>query len=260
MYDHPLSKAVRHERGDGASDCAPRSVIVRWSPVRPLDLVPLAAADRIRWLSYQRLIDRHRFAVGRALLAHVAAALVGDTAGLRWSVQCARCSSNRHGPVEATHVSGVRIELSLSHSADRVVAVGSIDPVRLGVDVEPLDARSPDTTTLPDLVLAPAERAVFDTADPGEPDACIRAWWVRKESVLKAARVGLTVDPSKVVVNPPSAEPRLVSDPAAIGLRAPTLYKLEDPGLHSYACLCVDAGPAQVSFARVDLVDNIGAG
>ena len=41
-------------------------------------------------------------------------------------------------------------------------------------------------------------------------DRQMRAWWVRKEAVLKASGVGLDEDPREVEITAPSQPPRLI--------------------------------------------------
>lgn len=85
----------------------------------------------------------------------------------------------------------------------------------VGVDVEPLD-RGP-WLSLPGHVLTPAELRSLDGLGGKAHDAAFLRLWSRKEAVLKAAGVGLAVDPGLVAVSGPAEPPAVLGVPAAIG-------------------------------------------
>jgi 4'-phosphopantetheinyl transferase len=91
---------------------------------------------------------------------------------------CPRCGSTEHGRPFADGV----VSLSLSHAGDVTLAATSNRLV--GIDHEPMGA-----------VL---ERSVV--AHPSETADALRLW-VRKEAVLKAAGLGLQVDPTSFWIN-----------------------------------------------------------
>lgn len=90
-------------------------------------------------------------------------------------------------------------------SSGGVVAVAVSDAGPVGVDVEAFDRTG--FAGFDGVALHPDERAAVR-------DARARATvWTRKEAVLKAAGVGLLVDPADVVVSAPHAPPALVAWP-----------------------------------------------
>jgi 4'-phosphopantetheinyl transferase len=98
------------------------------------------------------------------------------------------------------------LHVSLSRSGPVVaVAVSQDGPV--GVDVEQVTRTA--FAGFPAVALHPDERPAVEAA--GAP-ARARAW-VRKEAALKAAGVGLVVDPTTVVVTAPDAPAGLVRWP-----------------------------------------------
>ncbi|HWJ85083.1 MAG TPA: 4'-phosphopantetheinyl transferase superfamily protein [Cellulomonas sp.] len=134
-----------------------------------------------------------------ARLARVAVARVRavDPADVVVTHRCGVCGSTAHG---APTTAGVH--LSITRAPGLVaVAVSTTGPV--GIDVE----RRTDQVFagFDDVVLAPTERA--DDAEDR-----LRTW-VRKEAVLKACGLGLTVDPRLVVLD----GTRVTSAPPAVG-------------------------------------------
>lgn len=124
-----------------------------------------------------------------ARLARVVVARVRDVdpADVVITHRCRACGSTAHG---APTTAGVH--LSITRAPGLVaVAVSTAGPV--GLDVEPRTDRVFDG--FDDVALAPQERARARGAEDR-----LRAW-VRKEAVLKACRLGLTVDPRLVVLD-----------------------------------------------------------
>lgn len=136
--------------------------------------------------------DRHgdRTLAGRAalrlLLAHVLGEAPTRARNLAVERTCEHCGAP-HGRPRAPGVS-----LSGSTSEDQVLVAVAEQDVQVGVDVQALP-----TTLWPGFdaaVLHPRER-------PGRRAAGLRsavAVWTRKEAVLKAAGVGLRIDPSRI--------------------------------------------------------------
>ena len=95
------------------------------------------------------------------------------------------------------------IDVSLSHSAGRVVCAFNRGG-DIGVDIETLAHRAGlDMNTLARWVLSPAELDAWEMA-PKEGQKLLRVW-TRKEAVLKAAAVGLSVEPGTFDMLRPSA-------------------------------------------------------
>jgi 4'-phosphopantetheinyl transferase len=89
------------------------------------------------------------------------------------------------------------VHVSLSHSGDlAAVAVSSAGPV--GVDVERVAYRRHLSGLVGD-VLAPQERAEWETMAPDRRLTAFLTWWTRKESLLKAHGRGFPGEMSRVV-------------------------------------------------------------
>lgn len=128
--------------------------------------------------------DRHRrhYIVGRATLRRIVAAylaLAPDEVVFRYGPQGKPELSAREGP---------RLEFNLSHSADLALCVVARWPV--GVDLERL-REVPDADLIAARFFTPAEVAVQRAA--ADRDAAFLRHWTRKEAVIKAVGVGLSM-------------------------------------------------------------------
>lgn len=142
---------------------------------------------------------------GAQLLRAEVGRFVGNAAAEVGVSRCCRqCGSSEHGqPVVLLRGGQSRPFVSLSRTGDTVlVAVSACGPV--GVDIEPLDA--PRFAGFDEVALH--EREVAPTIEARA------VTWVRKESLLKAAGVGLDVDPRLVRLSDPDTPPRLLEWPA----------------------------------------------
>jgi 4'-phosphopantetheinyl transferase len=165
-------------------------------------------AEAARHARLRRAPDRDRFVVAAALLRTVVSGHLGcRPAEVVVDRTCARCGQPHGKPA----VPGSGLEVSLSHSGDRVVlAVTRSGPV--GVDVEQV-TRDVDIDGMAGQVLAPAERAVL----AGLPDEARRpaffTSWTRKEAVVKATGDGLNTALASVEVSPPDRPAELFAYP-----------------------------------------------
>lgn len=185
-----------------------------------------------------------------ALLRALAAARLGTTpdAVRLGRAPCPACGAPHGRPVL---LDAPDLHVSVATAGGVGAAAVSVDgPV--GIDVEALTGTA--FAGFPDVALHPRERAGPAAASP----AGRARTWVRKEAVLKAAGVGLLVEPSSVVVSAPDAPPVLeewprrpprvtveaylpLPDPAAVhllDLEAPTGYAA------AVAVVSRSAGPA----------------
>ncbi len=125
---------------------------------------------------------------------------------------------------------GARRDLrySVSHAGGlTLVAVAAGREV--GVDVERLGRGR--WLSLPGHVLTPSEQRSLDAVAGAAREAAFLRLWACKEAVLKAAGVGLAIDPSCVEVSDPAEPPALLDVPAAIGPAARwALVELALPG------------------------------
>lgn len=151
-------------------------------------------------LRFKHETDRLDYAASHALFRLLAARQLGSSpgaaAGLTVKRRCAGCGSSEHGKPS---IAGV--ELSLSRSHGTVMAAAGPAGTQLGADIERIPADL--FAGFDDYVLAPEERTGPGMSEPPESsphgDVTARiALWVAKEAVLKAAGLGLALDPSTV--------------------------------------------------------------
>jgi len=137
---------------------------------------------------------------------------------------------------------GSTLAVSVSHSAG-LVLVAIASGYRVGVDVERV--REGPWLLLPAHALAPRELAAHDRCAPEERPAALLRYWTRKEALLKAAGVGLAVDPRSVQVSAHDAPAGVESLPAELG--TPTSWWLADLEVDGYsAALAVSGAETRV--------------
>jgi 4'-phosphopantetheinyl transferase len=173
---------------------------IHWARIDSLRSAPsriLDRRERERAARYMRHEDRIRFTAGAVLLRLLTGMRLGvEPQGVRIDRTCQRCGEPHGRP----RLPGCDLEVSVSHSGRFVVVATTDAPV--GVDVEqvrPLDHRA-------------VERVAF-TPEEREATPHLAAFygvWTRKESVLKAAGVGLRMPMAKVRVTPAMEPPRLL--------------------------------------------------
>jgi 4'-phosphopantetheinyl transferase len=176
---------------------------------RLLDL--LDEHERRRHADFLREADRARFVVAHALARVVAACHVSDDPRMiRYDRRDARASGPWAGGGKP-RFTGVAagLQLSISHSGERVaVAVSQAVPV--GVDVERVQPLG-TPRSLVESVLGPDEQDEL-TALPEQARAwAFSRYWTRKEAILKAAGLGLSVPPDSIAVTGATRPPALVS-------------------------------------------------
>jgi 4'-phosphopantetheinyl transferase len=156
---------------------------------------------------YRQSGDRARFLVAWALARSVAGAMVGlPPDEVPVDRTCRRCGAG-HGKPRVV-AAGASIELSLSHTAGRVVVALSMErPVGVDMEADTLlgDEVSP-------VLLTPHERHALEQAGGISSMALLRAW-VRKEAVVKATGDGLLMPLNSFAVSPPTTPARLVEWP-----------------------------------------------
>lgn len=217
--------------------------------------------ELIRHAAYLRAGDRDRFLVAHALarilacaaLASTAlactalacAALPADPRTIRYAAEPARRGAARRKPRFAGAAADAGLELSISHSAERVVVALS-RAVPIGVDVERIGTPLVDQP-LVESVLAPAELRELAALAPLQRGSAFCGYWTRKEAVLKASGDGLSVEPAQLRVSRPGAPPALLD---WTGPRRPAhaiwLHEL-DPGPGYAAALASIGAPLEPS-------------
>jgi 4'-phosphopantetheinyl transferase len=176
-----------------------------WSrPTQDARLIGLLDdAERTRHRGFLREEDRARFLAAHALVRIVAASHAGVTPrAIRYAAGPPHSKPRLGGRAAA-------FEVSLAHSAERVVVAISRG-VELGVDVERISTAGEEESLLESVLCADERRALGALAAP------LRAWafcryWTRKEAILKATGHGLSVEPTRIGVTPPTQPPALVS-------------------------------------------------
>ena len=135
----------------------------------------------------------------RALVRLVARLAGVDAASVALTQVCPNCGLPGHGPlrVQLEDPSLATVQVSLARSGDRlalaVTAAGAV-----GIDLESVAdiARVP----LNDVLLSPAETDALARLGKRESEAALADLWTAKEAVLKAAGVGLRVDPRELTI------------------------------------------------------------
>ncbi|WP_336318694.1 4'-phosphopantetheinyl transferase family protein [Streptomyces lavendofoliae] len=164
--------------------------------------------ERARHDAFVRARDRALYLTAHALARQLVAAQLGvEPARVRYTQECPHC--DRPEPHGKPRVAGAALELSWSHSGDRVaVALSLAGPV--GVDVEEV-AGEGKAAELSAFALSAVERAELARLPAGEERTrgFIR-YWARKEAVLKATGDGLMVEPALLTVSAPDAPAALL--------------------------------------------------
>ena len=217
----------------------------------------LSPRERDASLRFKRPADRLDFPASHALFRLLAARRLGlpaaDAAGLDVRRMCAGCGATDHGKPS---IEGVALSMSRSHGT--VMAAAAPAGTSLGADIEKVPAQV--FAGFDDFALTPEERSGPDgagltgsgPAGPGLTDAGRIRLWVAKEAALKAAGVGLAVDPSCVRLVPTGTGGTLrtecAGNPAVHGLLVTRV-----PAPDGYAAAI--AAPGQLSTRAVSLAE-----
>jgi len=199
----------------------------------------LSPLERASSLRFRRAEDRLDYAASHALFRLLAAWRLGgrvrSAAGLDVRRQCISCGSTEHGK---PWVKGVA--LSLSRSQGLVMAAAGPDGLPLGADIEKVPAEI--FPGFDEYAVAASELPGPDA--PGLSDVERIQLWVAKEAVLKAAGLGLALDPSAVALLPAASPGAGV--PAG---RGAGLWRAGSPGNPSVDGLLAWSVPAPDGFA-----------
>lgn len=207
-----------------------------WLRPEHLSVLSTAESDRVR--RYRHQADRDRSALGAVLLRAVAAGALGSAPGAVGVDRfCPSCPGQHGRPV----LPGTGLHVSTSHSgAFVVVAATRAGPV--GVDVEE------EHGDLGPEVRGAAALGPDEAAGTSDAAGFVRCW-ARKEALLKAVGVGITVPLAEVDLGPPGEPPRLRRYP---GARPDQVFVADLPAAEGYAgALCVLA-PGQVQVRHHD--------
>lgn len=166
----------------------------------------LSATELMRRNRYQQEEDRQRFTTG-ATLARFALRHRTYDAEADIARRCPDCEGIDHGPLSAAGPHADAWSLSVSHSGD-LVAVAIVPGDRpVGIDVEVADLATIDR--IKPLLCGEQEYAEDEAA--ADRHHALLTRWVRKEAILKAAKVGLSVPMRHLRVTPAGRPAQLVS-------------------------------------------------
>ena len=218
----------------------PSTCVVWWASTSDavgLDLSLFGEDERARVSRLRFEDDRRRFLVGAALVRILMGVGLGcHPRHVRVRRDCRQCGGY-HGPVTVEGADVV--SLSVSHASSHVAVAISESGV-VGIDIE--DGRRPLSERVARSFLHPDERK--STVQEGD----LLRVWTRKEAVLKAAGVGLSVTPAEVVVGPgaPASVTRL---PPSVCLPQPlNLFDFDLEG--AVGALAFAGGPVHVAYER----------
>jgi 4'-phosphopantetheinyl transferase len=181
---------------------------VWWADVQPLPepfLALLNAVETERAGRFVALPERDRFVMG-CVVSRLALGRYLDLSPAEVPLRrvCPQCG----GPHGRPEVEGSDIQVSVTHSAERVL-VAFCRGGRVGVDVERVRTDL-DTAGLARMVLSAVERGELAGADPQAATRAFFTYWSRKEALLKAAGCGLRKAMTELAVSPPGAPARLL--------------------------------------------------
>jgi 4'-phosphopantetheinyl transferase len=159
----------------------------------------LSPIERKRCMDLRQREDRARFVLATALL-RLAAGRWLQRPPERVAVDrtCDRCLEPHGRP----HLVGTGLHASISHAGE-YAAVALSDVAPIGVDIERI-GRVAYAPLLGAVCTASERRHVTSDAD-------FYAYWTRKESVLKATGIGLSLPMTDVVVTPPADAARVIA-------------------------------------------------
>jgi 4'-phosphopantetheinyl transferase len=159
--------------------------------------------ERARLASFRDSAQARAYAAGHVLARTALAGVLGaHPAALRFDRTCRTCGAQHGRPV----LEDATLHLSLTRTRETIaVAVSESTPV--GVDVEVISGT--DFPGFADTALHPDEREAIEVADRATRLRRRAVAWARKEAALKAAGVGVTVDPASVQTPPSGIRTRL---------------------------------------------------
>ena len=223
------------------------SAIKRCDPCLRADTPVLRLLDdleRSRAESFLRDGDRRRYVFATVLARAILSAYLGiEPSDVPLDRSCDRCG-RAHGRPRLRQSPGRPIELSITHSGDRVaVAVTSAAPV--GIDVERVAPRSADKEIVAGC-LTPYETDALQTLPTARRWRGFLTLWTRKEAALKAYGLGLGISPSAVEVSPAGVPPRLLRWPLATPPESVRLHALRPGDGYVASLAVVDRTPPSV--------------
>jgi 4'-phosphopantetheinyl transferase len=179
--------------------------------------------ERIRAARFHFERDRHAFVMRRAALR----CLLAEELGLQPAQ--VRFQLGSHG--KPALVGEPELHFNVSHSG-QLALFGMAQRHPLGVDVE--EARlKPDLIALADRILTAAEMQEFRALSANDQLSAFYQYWTRKEAVVKALGLGLSLEPDQVqVALPPRSDlgrrPTAIHGPGGSSLELMSLQPRAD--------------------------------
>ncbi|MFI6641237.1 4'-phosphopantetheinyl transferase family protein [Streptomyces sp. NPDC050504] len=196
------------------SCCQPADVTVWWWDIPtgtydPADLPLLDGAERERLQRLRTPESKAIYVTCRAAVRRIlSGALQVAPEELEFGrLPCPGCASPEHGPPTVLRPA-TDLRISITHTTG--LGMLAVAPVPVGVDAE--GAKNLDVEELARPTLTPEERQYVLSRPPGEERtrAFLRCW-TRKEAVLKAVGIGITVELNTLETGPASEGPVTVA-------------------------------------------------
>ncbi|SEN39779.1 4'-phosphopantetheinyl transferase family protein [Lihuaxuella thermophila] len=168
----------------------------------------LNAKELERLDAFRKEEDRKRGLISYGLLRLLLAQILHkDPKEIPISRACPDCGKE-HGKPRLLETSPESIEISVSHSGQLVV-IALARSVPIGIDVEEIRRDVPVDQLALDI-LSPLEQREFALLPEAEKQEAFYVYWTRKEAVLKALGLGLSVPLKQVSVTGRNQPPRLI--------------------------------------------------
>lgn len=199
----------------------------------------ISATEKERYQSFRLQQDRDRALVSYALLRIlVAKYLHKEPEVVPINRTCPQCGKPHGKPTLVAPFTG-QLEVSVSHSGDRIVIAIGKDP--LGIDIEQI-RMDQAVEEMASAVLSPTEIKEVDTAK--DPKRAFYTYWTRKEAITKALGQGIVLPLTEMEVSSYWEEPRFLSYKKEPNLPASFCMGELDFGVEYHASLAV-IGPLQ---------------
>jgi 4'-phosphopantetheinyl transferase len=172
------------------------------APGQELLFALLSAEEQARARRFRRTEDRHSFAAAHGTLRLLLAAMLGEKPG------SFSFAANAYGkPYLVPHRS---IEFNMSHSGG-IVLIAIAQHISIGVDVEAVRPM-PERAAIVQRYFHPGEAADFARVSPADAEAAFFRCWSRKEAVVKALGLGMSLDLHRYrVACLPGAKPEVLA-------------------------------------------------
>lgn len=197
--------------------------------------------------------DRRRALTARAALRLTAAqhdgSSLNDAAQLDIRRECQQCG-RPHGRPQLAGMT-----LSSSSSAGHVFTAAATPQQQLGVDLEAIPERL--FSAFDEYALHPTERLALDSMNATQAHRTRIQRWVLKESVLKAAGIGLTLPPEQLLIGDAETTSLWHSGNSARVLAWQPVREAPDFRLKGLWCCLVPAPPGYAAAMAACIVEDV---